>query len=187
MKHQVFACFTIICGTIALVGQPQEAIAAISNTHIATPPINTIAKGRFIPRGGSFKVKAAKTIVLKGGGALTKALKGYKTQKFRLGDRRLVQDRGDISRIMKNHHPKFYNPEKKTKQLETMMPKKWTHRDVSRATAAIIKQNRKNGSKIGSILTGTYRGKKIEVGYNRDTNGRLKNHLNHFVPKLGKK
>jgi hypothetical protein len=186
MNYQLFARFAIACGAIALVIQPGKSIAA---TAIASPavelPVNTIARGWFKPRGGS--VKIAKPIVRKGGAELQKALKGYRTKRYRIGDRRLVMDRRDMGRILSNHHPKFYNPEKKTKKLETMLPKKWTHGDVSRATKALIKQNRNQGSKIGSILTGTYRGKKIEIGYNRDAKGRIKNHINHFVPKLGTK
>jgi hypothetical protein len=178
MKKYFLTSCLILAGSIAFA-TPLGLASGSSMTVTSQLSTDLIAKGSTF--------KASRPLVQKGGTSLIHALKRYKTKRYRVGDRTLVVDRRDMGRIMKNHHPNFYNPGKKNKSTETFFPKKFAHKDISKGIGTVVSQNRKNINNGKSILHGTFRGKPVELGYNRNSNTDKKNHVNHFFPKLGKK
>ncbi|WP_295615275.1 hypothetical protein [Chamaesiphon sp. GL140_3_metabinner_50] len=103
-------------------------------------------------------------------------LVNFRTQKIQVGTKTLSVGRNEIRSIYGKHHPKYYTGRSKDK--ETFLDRRTKPADTIAAMRSILGRNRNAVSNGITPVTGTYKGKKYEVGFNSK-----KGRVRHFVPK----
>jgi Bacterial EndoU nuclease len=165
MKKLLISILTMIAISQAISPTAQAASLASST------PMLTISNPPLIARRTSKpKVKVQYT-------KASSMLRKFNTRKFPAGGSPLVLGSNDMRSILKKHHPKAYTGRSNSTKKETFFPRKTKVGHLVNAIGSVVKQNRRQISQGRTPVTGTYRGKKYELGYNKSRR------IRHFFEK----
>lgn len=131
----------------------------------ATPNPTSIARRTSKPK---IKVQFSK---------VSSMVKTFKPIRFPAGNKTLILGPNDLKSILKKHHPKSYARRSGLTETETFFPRKTKTRSIVNAIRSVFKQNRNQLSQGKTPVTGIYKNKKYELGYDH------RDRIRHFVPK----
>jgi hypothetical protein len=166
--NKLFVIFTVIT-TISIF----NAIAPTAQATNSYPPVAIEAT----PNPTSIARRTSKPKIKVQSSKVSSMVRTFKPIRFQAGKKALVLGSNDLKSILKKHHPKAYGRHSGLTETETFFPRKTKTRYIVKAIRSVFKQNRHQISQGKTLVTGIYKNKKYELGYDH------RDRIRHFVPK----
>ena len=167
--NKLFAIVSIFT-TIAI----SNAIAPTAQATNLYPPVAIEAT----PNPSSIARRTSKPKIKVQSSKVSSMLRTFKPIRFQAGKKALTLGSNDFKNILKKHHPKAYGGRSGSTETETFFPRKTKTRYIVKAIRSVFNQNRYQISQGKTPVTGIYKNKKYELGYDNH-----RNRIRHFVPK----